>query len=1455
MNLTGKTLPNTDVTVTYGETSKVVKSNSDGDFSLEIPVSEAPINSEVRIFVNNDNAEILTVQYDTKLININSNRIQVVNNTNVPIFNVTFNPVNNKLQAIEYPLAKQYTGAFYSNTLNIRLIDPKNGDIIYSFTGDKLNDISAFISEINNKSYEIGDIIEVSYNPNLVKANIFDGKNSIGNTTGEKEYFEITNKGLINLNDKFINIKPLDILSNNKVTSTNIEGTVKPNTSVEVSVDRNTFKGMTNGNGEFNIAINDKDGFTSNTNIVVSSEGYIPTIINPTIESNIQLMNSYINFYNNQGWQGELSSSVTFNPQTMKFVVNNYTDSFGNGKSKYLDLGLYSSNGQKLLDVSINNGSTSQLTEVLNGKSFSYGDIIGLSYNNTISKPVVLNGNQVLGNISGNEEYFKITKEGLVPVNFGQKAYTTNVAWDNNNLVIDSNLSDGQSESILNADKKLVILNSSNQVVDSINTSTLDNNPASVQGIIPESVLYKLNKDEAYTFALDINNELFPIQVSSNTSSNSKYVLEANLNNTLSIITATAPVITINNANNIASYMNTLTSDINTVMNQNTNIDDIPSNSKLSYKIAARDFISRVGVDNLENFFNGSEANKEFVNWLLNNSTAIQEYLDATSQSGVNINGLQIWSDIWNKYTNSRAGFNLKLAVAVAVSNAKPINAWPGKGTVGDPVERYNIFETLNAEGGMLPIFRTLNVRHIMYVVNTHIPNSQILEMRAIIMQNHNAFINAGANGLNNIAYTIQYNEINPHTGASIFGPDFYGPNPSPLNVWYDGGVCGSTSYMGASACQVFGLPAQPVGQPGHCAFIFYNDEHKWTIGNNIFGWSQSSGADISGWSKGIATNGKVTNYDLLYENINPETLKKSNEYLWLANSVSSYQDKMNAINEALKIEPLNVRAWLDKIALMKTNHNLTVEDYINLSDQIINALKDYPMPMLDTLLQIKNIILNSGTKQDYNNYIKAIDNALNSVTNSNQKPIAKEMLQTMPSVGLQDGEAPLVNSKITINNVWSQSLATLGFNPVSMKMTVNKGWSEVNPYLNGEAFSIGLYDKDNKLIKSITLNGGEYPENTIYNEFNNLGFKYGDKIFIDYKTSSKISVSPLYKDGILDNLYNVNKPGVFELTPRGLVYLGDSLEDSSENATLKVSTVYPDGKAVAGDKYNYTETGNIGDSINNESIPALENYHVDYVTVNGVKTDINQLPKYYLANNMNIVYHMASDSEYKLNINVKTEDGKVLSTMPVASYAKGDKISVADNNWDKKEYKLDYILVDGVKTPADKLPTVMPDKNLNITYIVSPIVKSTITVETMVDGKVLGKPVVTTNYQGEAYKEVAPTWDNNDYELKDITVNGVKTSVDKLPTTFGAKDITIVYNLVPRMMNVGEKIVNQNGDVLYHNEYKLPFNTSIVNIEDKIPSNYKLENITVSNPNNKEATLIANKNINTYTNSKRRIY
>ena len=35
------------------------------------------------------------------------------------------------------------------------------------------------------------------------------------------------------------------------------------------------------------------------------------------------------------------------------------------------------------------------------------------------------------------------------------------------------------------------------------------------------------------------------------------------------------------------------------------------------------------------------------------------------------------------------------------------------------------------------------------------------------------------------------------------------------------GAVCGGVSKFGVAMAQAFGIPAMPVGQPGHCAFLW----------------------------------------------------------------------------------------------------------------------------------------------------------------------------------------------------------------------------------------------------------------------------------------------------------------------------------------------------------------------------------------------------------------------------------------------------------------------------------------------------------------------------------------------------------------------------------------------------------------------------------------------------------
>ena len=67
-----------------------------------------------------------------------------------------------------------------------------------------------------------------------------------------------------------------------------------------------------------------------------------------------------------------------------------------------------------------------------------------------------------------------------------------------------------------------------------------------------------------------------------------------------------------------------------------------------------------------------------------------------------------------------------------------------------------------------------------------------------------------------------------PYTGNNFFGDTIQGPlfyvpwrdvNTSAENTQVIGGVCGGLSYFGTMAAQAHGIPAYPVGQPGHCAY------------------------------------------------------------------------------------------------------------------------------------------------------------------------------------------------------------------------------------------------------------------------------------------------------------------------------------------------------------------------------------------------------------------------------------------------------------------------------------------------------------------------------------------------------------------------------------------------------------------------------------------------------------
>ncbi|MGL4742398.1 MAG: hypothetical protein ACRC41_16660 [Sarcina sp.] len=657
-------------------------------------------------------------------------------------------------------------------------------------TSKNQNEIQSFANTLNGIKYSNGDIIKIKYDSNLISVNIFKNQKNIGNSNGQVEYFEITNQGLVNITNKFISVAPLDILGNGNTTSTIINGTVSPNENVIATINGKQFTTKADVNGKFALKIEDANGFTNLTNISLSADGYIQTIINPVVNSLIALENSYINFYkNNASWEAtNICSSIGFDVDNNTFVVNNYSDNFGVGNLNYFTLNLYNANGEKLFGKDFDGGSTNMLSAYLNGKPFNYGDIIELSYNSKTYKPIAVNGSNVIGNISGNTEYFEITKNGLEKVNFGKQLQASKIEWNNGDLAVSANLATGNSQVLLNESKKIVLVNSNNKVIASENA--IGNNSL-VTGTLLAKDLSSIKQGEIYTIEIEAGNSMIPIYTAINTPNSDNYTLIGSNIDKLAIEKKNTLYVNIKNSSDISSYLNNVQKDISSI-----NANELEYNKADYNKVLVNQFINTVGTNNLESFYNESSENAKFLNWVLNNSTALQDFLSGSNPEGPNIpegqpvatygQCLQVWSNIWNTYTSSHNGFNLKLAIAISLTNGQPIASFPSGLPVGSPVQRYNIFEGLNAQGGMMPGFDQYDVSHLCYIVNTDIANDQIEEMRSIILQNHNGLLTPAF--INDLAYTINYNLRNPHTGASVFGNNFYGPNPTIKDVWYDGG-------------------------------------------------------------------------------------------------------------------------------------------------------------------------------------------------------------------------------------------------------------------------------------------------------------------------------------------------------------------------------------------------------------------------------------------------------------------------------------------------------------------------------------------------------------------------------------------------------------------------------------------------------------------------------------------
>lgn len=116
-------------------------------------------------------------------------------------------------------------------------------------------------------------------------------------------------------------------------------------------------------------------------------------------------------------------------------------------------------------------------------------------------------------------------------------------------------------------------------------------------------------------------------------------------------------------------------------------------------------------------------------------------------------------------------------------------------------------------------------------------------------------------------------------------------------------GVCGAASKTSQFLLNAFGEPAYAVGQPGHCAYVFFYINNQWELGYNIDGWQPTAGA----------TSNLPEMFNGTQLNMNQFTKDKSYLLAFRAEADMArddYGQALSDVRQAVALAPNNVEAW-----------------------------------------------------------------------------------------------------------------------------------------------------------------------------------------------------------------------------------------------------------------------------------------------------------------------------------------------------------------------------------------------------------------------------------------------------------------------------------------------------------------------------------------------------------------
>ncbi len=468
------------------------------------------------------------------------------------------------------------------------------------------------------------------------------------------------------------------------------------------------------------------------------------------------------------------------------------------------------------------------------------------------------------------------------------------------------------------------------------------------------------------------------------------------------------------------------------------------SDAQYELLILQRKFIANVGNYALERFIEEDPANKETIDWLMNDVENLRYYILGGTPTGSYYNSLKELTRLLKEYKNdfddqtqiSDAGKELlikknlnwpstkgnlykRMAITISLTHSSRVGLWmqSSEFNESDSVNRYSLYKQMYDNGqfkatdtvNITPWFETYNIEEMRWVLGTLIDDEEVIWLNEYTQSKIDKAPNNVWSLLTphpymayvwpNYANPVYYDENNKEYFNDLFAVEKtnedgtvtkkglfeYVPyrndtsNGYVYKLWMNfrnkfgtGAVCGGISKSGHCIRGVNAIPSAVIGQPGHAALLYYNQNAEgkglWGIDNDVSGWTLSEKGERMplGWGNDRTY---VKGYNVPYVILAQEALNDYNNLVKaeeLIMTVDTYKDdkaKQEQIyREAIKVQSINLDAWAGLAKLYVEDPTKTEEDCYKLEKEMMEALKCFPFPMYN----LSNYIKTKLTSDEY---------------------------------------------------------------------------------------------------------------------------------------------------------------------------------------------------------------------------------------------------------------------------------------------------------------------------------------------------------------------------------------------------------------------------------------------------------------------------------------------------------